>query len=138
MKQVMYCILENYDPEMVERNRRYTVNWRTLTLPGPGVKANLQEEGVTHVIPGSMEHIGIRKMGGGKLGRPGSCGSAKDSGGLRTSHPPLQGEGSVDGVALQSLLSDLCRHILSPNNAPLNESVLFLLSHLIMPQIDGL
>ncbi|OAQ59556.1 cytochrome P450 [Pochonia chlamydosporia 170] len=40
MKHVMYHILENFEPEMEQKNRKYTVNWRTLTLPGPGVKAN--------------------------------------------------------------------------------------------------
>lgn len=39
MKHVMYHILETYDAEMMEKNRKYTVNWRTLTLPAPGVKA---------------------------------------------------------------------------------------------------
>lgn len=42
MKHVMYHILENYEPEMEQQRQKYTVNWRTLTLPGPGVKANFK------------------------------------------------------------------------------------------------
>ncbi|KXX76907.1 Ent-kaurene oxidase [Madurella mycetomatis] len=42
MKHVMYHILDTYDPEMAEKNRKYTINWRTLTLPGLGVKANFK------------------------------------------------------------------------------------------------
>ncbi|KAI1657940.1 cytochrome P450 [Daldinia decipiens] len=42
MKHVIYHILDVYDPEMVEKNRKYTINWRTLTLPAPGVKANFK------------------------------------------------------------------------------------------------
>ncbi|RYP10558.1 hypothetical protein DL765_008062 [Monosporascus sp. GIB2] len=42
MKHVMCHILENYDPEMVEAHGKHTINWRTLTLPGLGVKANFK------------------------------------------------------------------------------------------------
>ncbi|KAK4197156.1 Ent-kaurene oxidase [Triangularia verruculosa] len=43
MKHVMYHILDTCEPEMAEKRRKYTINWRTLTLPGPGVKATFNE-----------------------------------------------------------------------------------------------
>lgn len=41
MKHVMYYILDNYELEM-EKDGKHTVHWRTLTLPGPGVKARFK------------------------------------------------------------------------------------------------
>lgn len=42
MKHVMYHILENYEVDMVQKNQGYRMNWRTLTLPGLGVKAKFE------------------------------------------------------------------------------------------------
>ncbi|KAK8085466.1 hypothetical protein PG997_006737 [Apiospora hydei] len=42
MKHTLHYILENYDLEMAQKNRKNTINWRTLTLPALGVKANFK------------------------------------------------------------------------------------------------
>ncbi|KAF2488553.1 cytochrome P450, partial [Lophium mytilinum] len=42
MKHIMVHILENYEPEMVQKTGKHTLDWRTLTLPRPGVKVDFK------------------------------------------------------------------------------------------------
>jgi hypothetical protein len=38
MKHVFMYILENHEPSMVDAQGKKTFNWRTLTIPKPGVE----------------------------------------------------------------------------------------------------
>ncbi|KAJ8063629.1 hypothetical protein OCU04_007497 [Sclerotinia nivalis] len=42
MKHIMAHIINNYEPELVDKNSKPTMNWRTWTLPKPSVKINFQ------------------------------------------------------------------------------------------------
>ncbi|KAF7876405.1 hypothetical protein EAF04_001497 [Stromatinia cepivora] len=42
MKHIMAHIINNYDPELVDKNSKPTMNWRTWTLPKPSVKINFK------------------------------------------------------------------------------------------------
>jgi len=42
MKHIMVHIIKNYEPEMVDKVSIPTLNWRTWTLPKPGVKVDFK------------------------------------------------------------------------------------------------